>query len=239
MGTKICSKCGKELEKNKYFNKRKASKDGFTKRCKECIAKSKKQYYTNNKEKVSIKVHEYRIQNKEKVSTSNKKYVQNNKQLVIEYKKQYYQNNKKILAENNKQNYQNNKESYLERQKQYRLKNLDVFRINAQKRKARAKQLISTLTIEQWENIKRCFDKKCAYCGEEKPLEQEHFLALSKGGEYTTNNIIPACKSCNCSKHDSDFFRWYSGYKYYSKQREQKILKHLGYDNEQQQLKIN
>lgn len=58
-------------------------------------------------------------------------------------------------------------------------------------------------------------------------LTQDHFLPLSKGGEYTVNNIIPACKNCNCSKQDKDFSEWYSKQEFYRKERELKILEHV------------
>ena len=61
------------------------------------------------------------------------------------------------------------------------------------------------------------------------PLEQEHFIPLSKGGGYSMGNIIPACRACNASKSDKDFFEWYPEYKYYSEERENKILDFLGY----------
>jgi 5-methylcytosine-specific restriction endonuclease McrA len=78
------------------------------------------------------------------------------------------------------------------------------------------------------------FDNKCAYCGKEKPLAQDHFVPLSKGGEYTNNNIICSCKSCNSSKSDKDFFEWYPEQLFYSKEREAKILKYLNYDKKTQ-----
>ena len=77
----------------------------------------------------------------------------------------------------------------------------------------------ATLTLKQWEQIKKDFDYKCAYCGITETehynqfnerLHQEHFYAMSKGGGLTHNNIIPACKSCNSSKGTKDFFRMVS-----------------------------
>ena len=108
--------------------------------------------------------------------------------------------------------------------------------INEQKRRARVKELPSTLTLGQWNTIKIAFDNRCCYCGKVKPLAQEHFIAVANKGEYSHNNIVPACKSCNSSKRDKDFFEWYSKFKFYSKTREQKILKYLGYKNNIQQL---
>ena len=94
------------------------------------------------------------------------------------------------------------------------------------------------MTLKQWNYIKGKFNNKCAYCGEEKLLEQEHFIPVNKGGEYTSNNIIPACKHCNSSKQDSNFFEWYPKQDFYSKEREEFILNHLGYKEDKQQLKI-
>lgn len=59
------------------------------------------------------------------------------------------------------------------------------------------------------------------------PLQQEHWLALSKGGEFSKENIVCACGSCNQSKGDRDFFLWFRKYKYYSIKRENKLLEFL------------
>lgn len=107
-----------------------------------------------------------------------------------------------------------------------------------QRRRSLKRKLETTLTLNQWENIKIHFNNKCCYCNRELPLEQEHFIALSVMGEYTINNIIPACKSCNASKSNKIFNEWYPKYKYYSKKREKIILSFLGYTKGIQQLKI-
>jgi hypothetical protein len=60
----------------------------------------------------------------------------------------------------------------------------------------------STLTGEEWAAIKKQFKNRCVYCGEVKPLTMDHIIPLSKGGQHTKNNIIPACLSCNSAKRD-------------------------------------
>jgi 5-methylcytosine-specific restriction endonuclease McrA len=106
------------------------------------------------------------------------------------------------------------------------------------RRKEAMLKLPYTLTEEQWEEIKNYFDNRCAYCGKEKPLQQEHFIPVSKGGEYTHNNIIPACGDCNFKKLNHDFFEWYPKQKSYSELRERKILNYLGYTGKTQQLRL-
>jgi hypothetical protein len=106
----------------------------------------------------------------------------------------------------------------------------------SQRRRAKMKNALVCMDSSAWLDCINYFKDKegyirCAYCN--KILEnatQDHFIAMSKGGEYTKNNIVPACKSCNSSKNDLDFFEWYPIQKFYSKQREYKILKYLNYD---------
>jgi len=135
------------------------------------------------------------------------------------------------------------KECQREKENKWIDKNLERHRaravIKSQRRRNLKRKLPSTFTQEQWNECKEYFDQKCAYCGKELPLFQDHFMPLSKGGEYTHNNIIPACDSCNSRKFNHDPFTWYPKQDFYSKQRGQKILKYLGYNKfSQQQLTL-
>ena len=156
-----------------------------------------------------------------------KEYKERNKDKIKEYKKEYYEQNKDKCKERSKEYYEQNKDKFKEYKKEYREQNKDKFVTYNQKRRTLKKQLPATLTPEQWEAIKNKFNNSCAYCEKHKKLEQEHFIPLSKGGEYTEQNIIPACKSCNSSKLNIDFHDWYPTFKHYTKEREQKILGHL------------
>lgn len=231
---------------------------------KDKIRENKKVYHFNNKEHCNAKSKEWALNNKEKIIYNRKKYYENNKEIMLEKQKKYNEKNKKrvadykkLWAKENKEHliicrklwvkenkehlakyYEDNKERILEYSKVYREKHPECKRMSEQKRKALKKKLPATLTIGQWEKIKTQFNNKCAYCGEEISLTQDHFIPLSKGGEYTHNNIIPACLSCNSKKHNKDFFSWYPQHESYSKQREQKILKFLNYKNGVQQIRM-
>jgi 5-methylcytosine-specific restriction endonuclease McrA len=58
-----------------------------------------------------------------------------------------------------------------------------------------------------WEETKKHFNNKCAYCGSEGVLVIEHAIPINKEklGEHKIGNIIPACKSCNQNKADKDY----------------------------------
>jgi len=258
MGKK-CNKCGEEkgLE---YFSADKKNKDGLNGVCKGCVAirnrqwrednkekiiqwradnkECKKQYDVDNRKIISERRKVYREENKDKIAKQMKQYKIDNKQILFTKYKEYGINNKEKMVNHNKQYYINNKERISKQVKQWQKNNPEKKRIYEQRREAIKIGLPHTLTGDKWERIKQHFDNKCAYCGEDKPLTQEHFIPISKGGEYTHNNIIPVCQSCNSSKRNKDFFGWYPKHKYYSKKRERKILKYLGYENQLQQLSM-
>jgi len=243
MKIKTCHRCKKELHVN-YFYKSRDRKGGFQEKCKTCL----KEYNEKNKEKIREYQKQYREQNKEIAKEYNKDYREKNQEKLSEQKKKYFQETKNERQKKQKEYYEINKEDielkkreyYLQNRekilaytkewrKEWAAKNKEKTRFYNNKYRAQKRNLPSTLTKEQWMNIKISFDYKCAYCGMEKLLEQEHFIPLSKGGEYTKNNIVPACRSCNSSKRDKKFFEWYPSYEYYSKQRENKVIRLLNY----------
>jgi hypothetical protein len=64
------------------------------------------------------------------------------------------------------------------------------------------------LTAEQWAALNESWDG-CAYCGADGPgLQKDCVLALSRGGRYTLDNIVPACRSCNASKSNDEVTGW-------------------------------
>lgn len=224
METKICSKCKRELTSDNFVKGN--GKDGLSYRCKICV----KQCYQENKENILAQRKQYYQENKDKVSDYKKQYASDNKDKISDYRKQYYQNNKENICEHVAMFREENKDIIAERKKRYTKENPEKHRAVCQRRRAMKQSLPATLTEAQWEEIKEKYGSKCAYCGKELPLEQEHFIPVSKGGEYSRRNIIPACHSCNSSKNGKGFLEWYPKYKYYSKERELFILRDLKLD---------
>jgi 5-methylcytosine-specific restriction endonuclease McrA len=64
------------------------------------------------------------------------------------------------------------------------------------------------LTPAQWTSLKAVWGG-CAYCGvADEPLQRDCVLAISRGGRYTLDNIVPACRSCNASKCNDEVTSW-------------------------------
>src|SRR6476469_7032859 len=78
----------------------------------------------------------------------------------------------------------------------------------ARKRKRRMDRVDHDLSDEQWTAIKIAWGG-CAYCGATSvPLQRDCVLPISRGGRYTLDNIVPACRSCNASKCNDEVTGW-------------------------------
>jgi len=86
-----------------------------------------------------------------------------------------------------------------------------------EKRKSKEHQIYDI----EWDNLKKYFDNKCCYCG--LPIE-EHWIryrgkillgdfhkdhAIDEG-RNDIKNSLPACESCNSSKHDKTLHQFYN-----------------------------
>jgi 5-methylcytosine-specific restriction endonuclease McrA len=64
------------------------------------------------------------------------------------------------------------------------------------------------LSAEQWAALQEAWGG-CAYCGvSPSSLQRDCVLALSRGGRYTLENVVPACRSCNASKCSDEVTGW-------------------------------
>ena len=78
----------------------------------------------------------------------------------------------------------------------------------ARKRKRRMDRVDHDLSDEQWTAIKTAWGGS-AYCGATGvPLQRDCVLPISRGGRYTLDNIVPACRSCNASKCNDEVTGW-------------------------------
>lgn len=80
-----------------------------------------------------------------------------------------------------------------------------AYRRNA-KRRADKRNIVATLTADEWNNILADHAFGCKYCGvrftEKNPPTQDHIIPISKGGHHIASNIVPSCRACNSRKKD-------------------------------------
>jgi len=214
---KVCYTCNEKIPATaEYFDRNKNCKDGLSPNCKKCTKEYNAKRYQEKKDKIKAQTKEYYKSNKEKI-----------KPFFKENKRRYYEKNIEEYKLESIKWREEHTEYFREYHKNYRMENPDKWDVIVKRRKDRVDNLPYTLTEEQWEYIKNKFDNKCCYCGEDLPITHDHFIPVIKGGGYTLDNIVPACKRCNSKKHDGDFLEWYTKQDFYSKERVDILLNHL------------
>lgn len=96
-----------------------------------------------------------------------------------------------------------NPEANSARNLQWRRDNPEKARANSKRKHARkAHAIINDFTAEQWLEMLATYGYRCVYCDRKmQRLTQDHITPLSKGGNHTKSNIVPACRSCNRKKY--------------------------------------
>ena len=78
----------------------------------------------------------------------------------------------------------------------------------ARRRQRRMASVTHDLTDAQWTALVAAWGS-CAYCGtSDVPLQRDCVLAISRGGRYTLDNVVPSCGPCNASKSNGEVTRW-------------------------------
>lgn len=219
-----CSICNK-MKPTSEFSKGK-NKSGYRSQCKECIH----QAYLKNKEKILQKHKEYYESNKESYLHTCRVYKNSNKDSIKSKMHDYYLSHSETIKERSKRQFQNFTPEQMQKRKKYLSDKFSTEEGRSYKRmkfhfrNAQIKKLPNTLTESEWEENKNLFDNRCAYCGKESKLTQDHIIPVSRLGGYTKNNIVPCCPSCNSSKQDKDFVMWYKTMPFFNENRLNKIF---------------
>jgi 5-methylcytosine-specific restriction endonuclease McrA len=78
----------------------------------------------------------------------------------------------------------------------------------AKRRRRRLALADNDLTATQWATLVEAWGG-CAYCrAQTDGLQRDCILPISRGGRYTLENVVPACASCNASKHNDEVTGW-------------------------------
>jgi hypothetical protein len=175
-------------------------------------ARSRQHYYTNQEE--------YKARSRQRADTHKKELKEQSNQYRIAHRKE--------IREKDRLRRQANPEKYKERTDNYRIlnrekinqrqrsayvqalrrkwyqENPDKVRAKTQRRRAaKLNVAINDFTAAQWRLLKDHYGHRCVYCDKKpKRLTVDHITPLSKGGNHTMANIVPACGSCNYRKRD-------------------------------------
>jgi hypothetical protein len=83
-------------------------------------------------------------------------------------------------------------------------------------------------TYTEWRETVIFFGGMCCYCGRTmrkgETLTRDHLVAVNEGGKTEQENVLPACKECNCSKGKEDWKTWFMKQSFFSQERMNKIF---------------
>ena len=178
-----------------------------------------REYYKNNLEKEKEYQRQYYYENREKILAYNKRYQEEHKEHYKEIISAWSKTEAgKISQKKKDKKYNRTERGKLNRQKAYlKRKEIGGFvgwqgtekdKARSQrghmKRRIKEKEIINTLTAQEWADILEVYNYRCAYCDVEFEVEnmphKDHVIPISKGGHNTKENVVPTCQSCNSKK---------------------------------------
>ena len=202
-GMRLCSRCNQEFPATTEFFSRQG--DGLVSRCKVCEKEYQREYRALHGDKIREQEREkaaiYRATHRDEVAAKMKKHVDANRDRINARNREWQRNH----ADEQK-----------ERRLEWRANNKHIVNASTARRRARKRGLADSLTTKEWESCLDYWQFRCAYCDTqlEFPVKRgasmDHFIPLSHPGCLGTimENIVPACFSCNSSKHNRDALTW-------------------------------
>ena len=115
--------------------------------------------------------------------------------------------NREIILPKLREYARTHKDAAAERSKRWARAHPDRIHASVARRRARLKQAVGPLTAEQWEAVVVEMGGRCVYCGS-GAVTQDHDVPLTRGGHHERSNVVPACRSCNSSKHQQTGNEW-------------------------------
>lgn len=143
------------------------------------------------------------------------KYKYENINTVREKDREFYYKRRELELVRMRQGYWDNREKRLDYHQEWRQteKGKEIMREHS---RFRNMHKTHNITDEEWDSIKEYFNYQCAYCGiseiESKIIHKQnlHKDHIYHDGNNDIDNCVPACRSCNTSKHDIYFNDWYN-----------------------------
>jgi 5-methylcytosine-specific restriction endonuclease McrA len=142
----------------------------------------------------------WRARNPERARARDKKYRERYREKrQAQYRAWYERNKQSVMLRIEAARRANPELARAKRREQYAV---DPTAAKNQQNRRRALLLGSeaSLTKQEWHTILARFSYRCAYCGSSDQLTQDHVRPLSRGGAHSKENVVPACKPCNCKK---------------------------------------
>lgn len=156
------------------------------------------------------------------------------KQYYIKHKQErlqkqiiYHKNNRSIRCTKMRDYYSKNIQKF----KAYYTNNKASFYLHAKNSNRRRRAIKKEVHCDKIDCVEllNIFNSVCAYCNISIDINNmtiDHVLSLEDGGNHDMWNVVPSCKSCNCSKRHVSILDWYPKQEFFIEENLFKILEH-------------
>lgn len=181
--SKQCSKCGQDKPESEYYKSRDYS-DGLKKWCKSCMVANRREWTKKNPEKnKEFRKQDY-VKHSENYKRKAKEWREQNPERKIALDRQWRAENLQRKADNDK--------------KWRASPDGKAKRYNNENRRREKEKSGRGISLEEKSVL---LSDPCVYCGSRAKMTLDHIVPLNKGGSHSSENLAPACVSCNSSKH--------------------------------------
>jgi 5-methylcytosine-specific restriction endonuclease McrA len=198
---RLCPQCQQSYPPTlEFFGSNKSRKDGLAVYCRRCQAEYNRQYRSRNAEKLKAQKRAYY----QDLKADPERHAED-----LRRRRVWKKANRKRLLPRDREYRQAHRAERNEYNWCWRRQNHEQALASVQRYRNRRAALPDGLTGDDWAYALWFWDNRCAYCGvsdELEPLETDHFIPISN--ELYDNpgsvpwNIVPACRSCNATKHN-------------------------------------
>jgi 5-methylcytosine-specific restriction endonuclease McrA len=144
----------------------------------------------------------YRVSRADELKAQKRAYYRANREKILAYHAEFDKVNKERILDYQAKRYVKKAEKIKAAVSAYRKANPDKKMHLENKRRARKFNNGGSHTLDQLIEKFARLGNVCFYCGNSGKLTIDHDVPLSRGGTDDIDNILPACKRCNCRKHD-------------------------------------
>lgn len=123
--------------------------------------------------------------------------------------KDWVQRNRDKVRDEQRKRAALNRERYNANLRRWRSRNkAKVSEFGRRSRAKRKQAKVFKVTAKDWRELVNRFGSRCAYCGKKDTMTADHVVPLSRGGNHSIGNLLPACVTCNISKGPKFLIEW-------------------------------
>lgn len=193
---RLCSECGESFE-SQYRQAKTCGKACSAARERKVSALRRDKWLEANKDQNDATLADYRKKNRASRAAAQKEYYAANREYYSRYNREY----RERTLENTR--------AY---QAGYYAENSEAFKVRARIRKGvvRSSERAFLVTTRDMKRILDSSGGKCTYCHVylSGTVHFDHVMPLSRNGNHSVGNLVPACPACNLSKSSKTVMEW-------------------------------